>query len=682
MNSPLPPDPYKTLGVAKDAKLPEIRSAHRKLVLKCHPDKVQDAALKAVKQDEFQKVQQAYELLSDDTKRQQYDDQVKLFELRKEMGRGNPTPRSNPFEYEVKTAEPRANSYARAAPKVYTYPAGVPRSHEDLYDEREPMRHTPKKSSSYESATDRDRKRPSARDEERIREMQREAAIRKLQEEEDRMRAAERARAEDRIRSEKARDKDRRDRSHKEKTKSREKERKSRGEEKGRKTYVEDDSSDDEVYRARAAEKKARRMEEEMQRREAEAAAMRAEAERVHHVRAEEARAAKVQAQRAQIKEAPMDPKWRDHADFAGAYMQAARRKVAVDAEDDRHHPHPGMRRTETFSGQPSPAYNVRYATIPPQPQYSDDDTARRSSGYKDPRRSSDTPPSSKREKSRRRSPEHTTGDPYINIVEPPSPSTAGTPKKPSLQSYSSAPPTLSQTRKEPSRSRTTDNYTAPRKDTVPPLPRSQTFTNDGRDPGRGRERGGSRLRKEYTETESDSDNSPTYQARPSHSPRRAPEPTVYRVAEGRAHPTTSRSHRSDLHNLNEPSYARERSTSPRGTPSRHERPPITRNPPSGEYRTSPTSNYYTAPEPPPVKPVIVTARPKLPREGSGSSRSHRHQAPAASYEQVKYAPTYDTSNVSYASYPGANLYDTARRPSDQRDYYGPPHRGRDPVYA
>jgi hypothetical protein len=82
------------------------------------------------------------------------------------------------------------------------------------------------------------------------------------------------------------------------------------------------------------------------------------------------------------------------------------------------------------------------------------------------------------------------------------------------------------------------------------------------------------------------------------------------------------------------------------------------------------------------VKPVIVTARPKLPREGSGSSRSHRHQASAASYEQVKYAPTYDSSNVSYANYPGANLYDTARRPSDQRDYYGPPHRGRDPVYA
>src|SRR6266536_1208610 len=107
MTSTLPPDPYIALGVSKDAKLPEIRSAHRKLVLKCHPDKVQDAALKAIKQDEFQKVQQAYELLTDDTKRLQYDEQVKLFELRKEMSRGNPTARSNPFEYEIRTAEPR-----------------------------------------------------------------------------------------------------------------------------------------------------------------------------------------------------------------------------------------------------------------------------------------------------------------------------------------------------------------------------------------------------------------------------------------------------------------------------------------------------------------------------------------------------------------------------------------------
>jgi curved DNA-binding protein CbpA len=132
MSSPLPPDPYKVLGVLKDAKLPDIRSAHRKLVLKCHPDKVQDAALKVVKQDEFQKVQQAYELLSDDNRRLQYDEQVKLFELRKEMGKNGPTARSNPFEYEIRTAEPRPSTYKskpRESAKVYAQPP--PKSYED-----------------------------------------------------------------------------------------------------------------------------------------------------------------------------------------------------------------------------------------------------------------------------------------------------------------------------------------------------------------------------------------------------------------------------------------------------------------------------------------------------------------------------------------------------------------------
>jgi curved DNA-binding protein CbpA len=111
MSNTLPPDPYKVLGVSRGARLPEIRSAHRKLVLNCHPEKVQDAALKAIKQDEFQKVQQAYELLSDDTRRRQYDEQVKLFELKEDMGRGNPTSRSNPSEDEILMAEPRAPPY-------------------------------------------------------------------------------------------------------------------------------------------------------------------------------------------------------------------------------------------------------------------------------------------------------------------------------------------------------------------------------------------------------------------------------------------------------------------------------------------------------------------------------------------------------------------------------------------
>jgi curved DNA-binding protein CbpA len=109
-----PPDPYVALGISKDAKLPDIRSAHRKLTLKLHPDRCHDPTLKAVRQEEWMKVQQAYELLSDDTLRVQYDKQVKLFEMRKEMGRNYPKTRSNPFEFEIKRAEPKSPSHYSA----------------------------------------------------------------------------------------------------------------------------------------------------------------------------------------------------------------------------------------------------------------------------------------------------------------------------------------------------------------------------------------------------------------------------------------------------------------------------------------------------------------------------------------------------------------------------------------
>ena len=86
MESPLPPDPYKTLDVARDASLATIRSAHRKLVLKTHPDKVQgDEELKKQRGEQFHQIQQSYEILSDDARRKAYDDRVKLAALRAEM---------------------------------------------------------------------------------------------------------------------------------------------------------------------------------------------------------------------------------------------------------------------------------------------------------------------------------------------------------------------------------------------------------------------------------------------------------------------------------------------------------------------------------------------------------------------------------------------------------------------
>ena len=85
MESPIPPDPYKTLGIDKTAPLATVRSAHRKLVLTCHPDKVTDESAKKAASDKFHLVQQAYEILSDETRRERYDERVKLADLRAQM---------------------------------------------------------------------------------------------------------------------------------------------------------------------------------------------------------------------------------------------------------------------------------------------------------------------------------------------------------------------------------------------------------------------------------------------------------------------------------------------------------------------------------------------------------------------------------------------------------------------
>jgi len=65
---------YEVLGVAEDASADAIRKAYRKLALKNHPDKNPgDEKAEA----RFKEYTQAYEVLSDDEKRQQYDARLK-----------------------------------------------------------------------------------------------------------------------------------------------------------------------------------------------------------------------------------------------------------------------------------------------------------------------------------------------------------------------------------------------------------------------------------------------------------------------------------------------------------------------------------------------------------------------------------------------------------------------------
>ena len=79
-------DYYDILGVSRSASSEEIQKGYRKEARKCHPDLHED---KQKAKERFQKVQRAYEVLSDPEKRRMYDQMGPDFE---KMGGGH-----NPF---------------------------------------------------------------------------------------------------------------------------------------------------------------------------------------------------------------------------------------------------------------------------------------------------------------------------------------------------------------------------------------------------------------------------------------------------------------------------------------------------------------------------------------------------------------------------------------------------------
>jgi curved DNA-binding protein CbpA len=66
---------YEILGISEEASEEEIRSAYRKLALKCHPDKLSRAssAEKEVAEEKMKQISQIYQVLMDPQKRVMYD---------------------------------------------------------------------------------------------------------------------------------------------------------------------------------------------------------------------------------------------------------------------------------------------------------------------------------------------------------------------------------------------------------------------------------------------------------------------------------------------------------------------------------------------------------------------------------------------------------------------------------
>lgn len=436
MAIPLPDDPYKALGVDPSAAEADIRKVYLRLVLKCHPDKIQDPFLKAIKVNEFHKIQEAWDLLSDKAKRADYDEKVKINERSNQMrasaaqaksaNYSSPaaSPRTYSYEYDVRTAGTPKYAREEADPRMYSpHSSSKPRFSDERYDEPKP-----RKTTQYESSS----RKPSAR------EMDRQRAM----EEGDRQYERERRK-----------EKERKMKDISESKRSRDKEKRRGTEEKTSKKmhpYIVDDDSDDLKYtRSRRSSKKSN--------------------EKIRGPVEDAEYEALVDGMQTMSTPSSYD-KYHKHEDHAAAYIRAAQATKKKTAPAPPAPPAPPavrveelprrkVQRAETYTyASPTSRYPAHAAFVVDEPE----DFARRSSGRS--RRTSDTP--RRAEASRTSS---MSGDgPSVITVEPPSAR-----MKPSLQSYNSAPPNLERTM--PIRSQTYDE--PPRRAAVPPPPmRSHTY--------------------------------------------------------------------------------------------------------------------------------------------------------------------------------------------------------------
>jgi curved DNA-binding protein CbpA len=107
----LPPNPYSVLGVSENAEHSEIRKAYLKLILRYHPDKVGDGE-RGTSVEEFCKIKEAYDLISDEARLAEYKKQKKS-----EPKSQTRAPRSGASQSRASTSETSTNE-----PNSETFP--------------------------------------------------------------------------------------------------------------------------------------------------------------------------------------------------------------------------------------------------------------------------------------------------------------------------------------------------------------------------------------------------------------------------------------------------------------------------------------------------------------------------------------------------------------------------------
>ena len=155
----IPPDHYAALGVAKDASEAQIKTAYKKAALKFHPDKAKDKATAA---DQFHKISQAYETLSDEDKKRKYEEQLKIAQLKKNLQERRTSGPPPPGYGASPMRGPMPDVRYAYAPRTYgpppTYTSPQPR-----FDTRRPRDNSPEddRGSPYDETRYTGRKYPS-----------------------------------------------------------------------------------------------------------------------------------------------------------------------------------------------------------------------------------------------------------------------------------------------------------------------------------------------------------------------------------------------------------------------------------------------------------------------------------------------------------------------------------------